>query len=216
MIVWDDISTVLIDMDGTLLDLNFDNQFWQELIPMRFAEQNLIDLESARRLLKPRFKAMEGKLEWYCLDYWTAELGLDIVGLKKQISTLIDILPDAEEFLIAVRNVGKRLVLLTNAHPTTLEIKMRKIDITPYFDQIISSHELGVPKEDALFWPRLKQIEPFDCSSTLMIDDSISVLRAACEYGIDKLIAVSKPDSTRQSIDVKEFDAVKSLREIMP
>jgi putative hydrolase of the HAD superfamily len=34
---WSRIDTVLLDMDGTLLDLRFDNWFWQELIPSRYA-----------------------------------------------------------------------------------------------------------------------------------------------------------------------------------
>ncbi len=49
MIVWDEINTVLMDMDGTLLDLYFDNHFWQELIPLRYAQQNGMDLVQPRR-----------------------------------------------------------------------------------------------------------------------------------------------------------------------
>ena len=30
---WTSIDTVLLDMDGTLLDLRFDNWFWQEHVP---------------------------------------------------------------------------------------------------------------------------------------------------------------------------------------
>ena len=35
---WSDIDTVLLDMDGTLLDLHFDNHFWLEHLPQRYAE----------------------------------------------------------------------------------------------------------------------------------------------------------------------------------
>lgn len=32
-IAWQEVDTVLLDMDGTLLDLAFDNYFWQTLVP---------------------------------------------------------------------------------------------------------------------------------------------------------------------------------------
>ncbi|MCP4043692.1 MAG: haloacid dehalogenase, partial [Gammaproteobacteria bacterium] len=35
VINWNSIHTVLLDMDGTLLDLHFDNQFWLEHVPLR-------------------------------------------------------------------------------------------------------------------------------------------------------------------------------------
>ena len=34
---WESVDTVLLDMDGTILDLRFDNWFWLELIPRRYA-----------------------------------------------------------------------------------------------------------------------------------------------------------------------------------
>ena len=37
---WPEIHTVLLDMDGTLLDLRFDNHFWRELVPERYAERH--------------------------------------------------------------------------------------------------------------------------------------------------------------------------------
>ncbi|HBT55971.1 MAG TPA: haloacid dehalogenase, partial [Pseudomonas sp.] len=33
MLNWNAIDTVLLDMDGTLLDLHFDNHFWLEHMP---------------------------------------------------------------------------------------------------------------------------------------------------------------------------------------
>ena len=216
MIVWDDICTVLMDLDGTLLDLYFDNHFWQELIPLRYAQQNRLDLESAKALLQPRFKAMEGKIEWYCLDFWSIELDLDVERLKLETSHLISIFPHTENFLTAVRKAGKRLVLLTNAHPKALEIKLGKTQLGRFFDSIISSHELSMPKEDKYFWPSFNRLELFDCNTTLMVDDSLSALRAAREYGIDRLVAVSQPDSTQKPIEIQDFISVQSLREIIP
>ena len=36
---WDNIDTVLLDLDGTLLDLNFDLEFWLEYIPKVYSKK---------------------------------------------------------------------------------------------------------------------------------------------------------------------------------
>ena len=110
MIKWEKIDTVLLDMDGTLLDLNFDNHFWLEFVPARYAENNSLSLEQAKQQLKPQFKAMEGKLEWYCLDYWSDVLKLDISGLKAEISGLISVLPHVVEFLEQIRSIVQKII----------------------------------------------------------------------------------------------------------
>ena len=53
MLDWNNISTVLLDMDGTLLDLHFDNYFWQHHVPVRYAEKHKLELDDARNFLFP-------------------------------------------------------------------------------------------------------------------------------------------------------------------
>ncbi len=215
MIEWEKIDTVLLDMDGTLLDLNFDNHFWLEFIPARYAENNNLSLEQAKRQLKPQFKAMEGKLEWYCLDYWSEVLKLDIAGLKAEISGLIAILPHAVEFLEAIHQSSRELVLVTNAHRDSLDLKMEKTCLQPFFDRIISSHDYGASKEQQAFWIQLNQYQPFDKQRTLLVDDSLAVLVSANEYGIEHLISVSKPDSQQAKREIVDFLAIEDFRELM-
>jgi 5'-nucleotidase len=216
MIDWENIDSVFLDMDGTLLDLNFDNHFWQEFIPARYAVANGIDKEKAKSLLAPRFRAMEGRLEWYCLDYWTEQLKLDIAGLKAEVAGLIAVLPHVIEFLEAVRATGKQLLLVTNAHRKSLGLKMEKTCLNSFFHGIISSHDLGFPKENPEFWHRLQARQAFDSQRTLMVDDSLSVLRAARNYGIRHVIAIAKHDSTRPARHITEFPAIEDFREIAP
>ena len=216
MTAWEDIDRVFLDMDGTLLDLNFDNHFWREFVPGRYAEQHGLSRDQAKQELEPRFRAMEGKLEWYCLDYWTAELGLDIAGLKLEVAGLIAVLPHVEDFLTLTRQAGKRLVLVTNAHRKSLGLKMERTCLNLFFDAIVSSHDFGIPKENPEFWGRLQQTEAFDPAATLMVDDSLPVLRSARDYGIRHLVAVRKHDSTQPSRDITEFPAVENLLELIP
>ncbi|OUR84232.1 HAD family hydrolase [Cycloclasticus sp. 46_120_T64] len=216
MINWSKIDTVLLDMDGTLLDLRFDNYFWQTAVPEYFARKQGLSFEQAVEQLRPIFKAQEGLLSWYCLDYWSKELEIDIVKLKRGMCEQIKELPHTREFLQAVRLSGKRCVLVTNAHADSLLLKMQKTGLVGFFDAIVSSHDLGYPKEHQDFWRRLIKLEAFDKATTLLVDDSLSVLTAAAEFGIQHLIAVDQPDSTQPPRMIQNFAAVKDLRQIKP
>lgn len=216
MIDWEKIDNVFLDMDGTLLDLNFDNHFWQEFVPQRYAERNGLTPDEAKTLLIPKFRAMEGRLEWYCLDYWSDQLDLDIAAMKLEIAGLIAVLPQVTEFLDAVRALGKRLVLVTNAHPKSLGLKMDKTRLRVFFDAIVCSHGYGMPKEDPQFWGGEGILGPFTAQRTLLADDSLPVLRSARAFGIRHLVAVRKHDSTRPARHITEFMAIEDFREIMP
>lgn len=216
MIHWSEIDTVLLDMDGTLLDLNFDNHFWQEHVPLRYAELHNINVQAAKDILYPRFQSAEGTLDWYCVDFWSSELGLDIPKLKKEVNHLIAVHPHVVDFLEAVKDSGRRMLLVTNAHVKALEIKMEQTQLAGHFDQIVVSHDLGIPKETNDFWEKLKAIEPYKKSNTLLVDDSLPVLRAARDYGIKHLLAVRKPDTQRDEKDVEEFEAIYHFSDIMP
>ncbi|WP_417791929.1 GMP/IMP nucleotidase [Stutzerimonas xanthomarina] len=212
---WSEIDTVLLDMDGTLLDLHFDNHFWLDLLPQRYAERHGISRAMAELELAPLFNEHEGKLTWYCLDFWTRELNLPIREMKREIADLIALRPAADEFLAALRHAGKRVVLITNAHRDSLSLKLERIELAPWFDRLISSHDYGFPKEQAQFWHALKTDLDFDPTTALFIDDSLPVLRSARSYGIAHLLAISEPDSRRGRKNTEEFTAVDDYLELI-
>jgi HAD superfamily hydrolase (TIGR01509 family) len=215
MIDWKFCDTVLLDMDGTLLDLNFDNHFWKEFVPLKFAELHGLSLTEAKQQLQPRFKRMEGKLEWYCLDYWSETLQLDITGLKTELSELIAVLPHVTEFLTKIQQSPKKVLLVTNAHRNSLSLKMEKTCLHAFFDDIICSHDLGFAKEHAEFWQLLHQQHGFDKAATLLVDDSLAVLNAARTFGIGQLVAVSKPDTQQAKRSISDYLAIEDFRELM-
>ncbi|PAU59980.1 haloacid dehalogenase [Pseudomonas sp. PIC25] len=212
---WRDIDTVLLDMDGTLLDLHFDNHFWLEHLPQRYAEHHGISRAMAELELMPLFEAHAGKLTWYCLDFWSAELKLSVRDLKREVAHLIALRPDADRFLAALRQAGKRVVLITNAHRDSLSLKLEKVELAPWFDRLISSHDYGFPKEDQQFWFALQQDFPFDPSRSLFIDDSLPILRSARRFGVAHLLAVRQPDSRKGPKDTEEFAAVEDYRTLV-
>ena len=214
-IPWNEIDDVFLDMDGTLLDLHFDNHFWLEFVPDRYAADNGLTPDEGRRKLLDLYRSREGTLDWYCVDHWSRELGLDIVLLKEEVDHLIAVHPHVIDFLEGVRNAGKRTALVTNAHQKTLAFKLERTPLAGYFDQVVCSHDVGVPKEHGAFWPKLHALQPFDAHRTLFVDDSLAVLRAARGYGIRWAIAVVRPDSTQPPRSVDEFPAVHDFSELI-
>ena len=209
------IDTVLLDLDGTLLDLAYDNYIWLERIPREWALRTGVTHEAALHSLAPRFKAVEGTLDWYDIDYWSRELGIDVAGVHREERARIAWLPGARQLLASLRALGKRLVLLTNAHPVTLAIKDEATAVRGYFDAAWSSRSFGAPKEDPRFWQGVRAAEPFDPARSLFVDDSPPVLQAAREAGIACVIAVRRPDTSRALRDHPEFPAVDHIADLL-
>ena len=215
MIDWNEIDTVLLDMDGTILDLHFDNYFWQEYLPVYWGKLNGMDEEAAKAHLLPEFRKREGTLSWYCLDFWSAELNIDILKLKNDIVDRIRIRPSALSFLEALVQMDKAPVMVTNAHHDLIDLKMQKTGIDRYFEAIVHSHRLGTPKEEPEFWSLLHDEIPFDPQRTLLIDDNLKILRTAQAYGILYLFSISRPDSRAPERDTGEFPAIRDFSEIL-
>ena len=211
---WNAIDTVLLDMDGTLLDLGYDKRFWEEHLPRRFAASRGVPVEEAHRLMRPIFETTAGTLDWYCIEYWSRALALDIISLKRATRHEIDWLPDARDFLDRVRASGRRLALVTNADPEILAIKDAHLGIRRRFDAIYSSHEFGAPKEDPEFWPRFAAREAFDPARTMFVDDNASVLGAARRHGIRWLYAVRRPVHRAPARTANGFAGVESVLEL--
>ena len=216
MVPWDQIDLVFLDMDGTLLDLAFDNYFWHEYVPVHYGRKTGVQLDEAKKLLQAKYKSKAGTLEWYCIDFWSDELGLDILQLKGSIIDKVSVFPLVTEFLSELHAAGKQVNLLTNAHLGGVKIKLGKARLSDRFDHIISSHSLGYAKESAPFWLALQEYLPFQPARTLLIDDNVQVLTAAREYGLDHLLSVITPDSTRPSQDTSDFEAIRSFADLMP
>jgi 5'-nucleotidase len=212
---WSRIDTVLLDMDGTLLDLKFDNWFWQEHIPVHYGAANGLSAAQVEALLAPKFRAVRGTMHWYCIDYWSRELNLDIAAIKRAAGAQVAYLPGAQEFLAKLGRGGKRRVLVTNAHPTTLAIKNEQVRLTEHFDACYSTHSFGLPKEERGFWPRLQRVERFVPERTLFVDDSVPVLDAAHGFGIRWLRAVRLPDSARAAQDTGIHPAIDRVIDLM-
>jgi len=216
MIDWYQIDTVLLDMDGTLLDLHFDNYFWQEYLPQRYAEIKSLDAEIARNYIHQQTHSIRGTLNWYSTDYWSATLGIDVVALKHEVSHKVAMRPYCVDFLDALRESGKDVVMVTNAHHDSLDLKMDKTSLADKFDRLITVHEFSLPKENPDCWLEVQNRHAFEPKRTLLIDDNLHALQSAREYGVREVLAILKPDSRSPAQTAEGFPAIHHFDEIMP
>lgn len=216
MLDWDAIDTVLLDMDGTLLDLHFDNYFWLHYVPKNYAKFKRIKTYQAWAEIEPMMTAERGTLAWYSLDYWTEKLGIDIPTLKREIAHMISIRPHVIEFLTFLRESNKTVYLVTNAHSKSLAIKMEQTKLDPWFDKLLVSHDFGLPKEDPEFWSRLRKIHHYDPARTLLVDDTESVLASAQKAGIKHLLTLLQPDSRKEIRQTGLYRGIHHFNEVIP
>jgi 5'-nucleotidase len=208
---WSEIDTVLLDMDGTLLDLHYDNYFWRQHLPKIYADKNQLSIHETMQRLEPLFADHAGTLNWYCVNFWSDLLELNIMQHKHEVADKISYRPDAEHFLSLCRNNVADLRLITNAHREVLNLKIQHTQLDQYFDFMLCSHEVNAPKEDQRFWQNLQSKQEFEPSRTLFIDDSEAVLDAAVDFGIAHVLSIASPDSKNVRTAPSKYRMLNSL-----
>lgn len=209
-----DIDLVLLDMDGTLLDLHYDSHFWLEYVPQQYALKKGQSVEEATFYLQSQYKKVFGTLSWYSYDYWAEALGLDIHQLQHENKHKIQWREDTLWFLKKLKDINKKIVILTNAHPSGIAVKDKQTQLLSYVDATISSHGIGHAKESEFFWAAVKKELNTDLSRTLFIDDSEKILMTAKSAGVEFLIGVNKPDSQKPAQSMQDFLSINRFSEL--
>jgi putative hydrolase of the HAD superfamily len=212
---WTGVDDVLLDMDGTLLDRDFDNFFFEEELPRRYAVLHRMPEASAREKLFALYHAVEGELAWTDLRYWTKTLGIDVVAMTQELSDRIGYLPGAEAFLRAVRAKRKRLTVLTNAHAEGVAIKCRKTGVDKQVDRIVNAFEVGCLKMRPEYWPACQQLLGFDPGRSLYVDDDEACLAAAQAFGIRHVVHSARSSTKLPAHPSRRFSPVENLQDLM-
>jgi len=202
-------------MDGTLLDKHYDDYFWEQYVPEVYANKNHVAHSEARKVLLDTYRSVENTLQWTDLDYWSERLGLNIAEMKQEVSHLVDIRPHALNFLEYLKKIGKKTYLITNAHPDALAVKMNRVNIRPWFEEMICSKDVGASKEQTEFWEKLQNFIPYDKETTIFADDTEKVLNSARSYGIRHLIHIAGPSSEKALSFSSVYPSIANFKELI-
>ncbi len=211
----EEIDHVLLDLDGTLLDKYFDDYFWLHLVPEKYAEKHDMSFGRAREYLFATYRGHEGTLKWTDLDFWSRELDLDIPALKEQLRHLIDVHPHVEDFLAEMRRRKKKICLFTNAHYKSVKLKFKKTGIGRYFHCVLTSNEIGHPKEDLPFWEKARSLVGFDPARSLFVDDTEAILYTARAFGIKYVLLKGRASSREEPRISHEFPYITDFNELL-
>ena len=85
----EDFNTLLLDMDGTLLDLRFDNFFWVDHLPERLRDIHGGTIDDVLTHVETSLGDAEGTMAWYCIEHWSDHFEVDIMALKQELTHLI-------------------------------------------------------------------------------------------------------------------------------
>ena len=206
---------MLLDMDGTLIDLHFDSVLWNEALPQAYADLHNIDRKDAERRLFDHMQTHEGSITYYCIDRWAEFTGLDIMALHQSGVDRIAYREGSREFLTWLQAEPKRVILTTNAHRKSLLFKDTQLKLLAYFDDVVSSHDYQLVKENPEFWRAMQTAIDFDPSRTLFIDDHEGVLAAAQQHGIAHLYCVSHPNSKATPRSNSAFPLIRNLNALV-
>ena len=212
---WDEIDDVLLDMDGTLLDRHFDNFFFEEELPRRYAALHGVQFEESRDTLMAMYRSVEGELAWTDLHYWTKRVGIDVVALHRELDHMIGFLPGAEEFLRYLRRLGKRVTIVTNAHEAGVSVKTAKTGLDQHVDRIVNAFEVGFLKMRQEYWPHCQRLLEFDPTRSLFMDDDEGCLIAAQQFGVAHLIHSAKSSSQLPPAPLAQFVSVTSFSSLL-
>lgn len=207
---------LMFDMDGTLLDLAFDDLIWNHELPKRHAETHQCTLEQSRATLYEFYQQHKHTLCWYSSSYWTAKVGVDVLKLQYDFKDKIRPRSGCFALLDFLKTEGYRCWLVTNADCAGLQLKLENIGLASYFEVMVSSQDIGYSKEYVEFWQILQSQHPFDPNNVILIDDTAPVLQGAEKFGIKTLITITQPSSDQVARNPLElaYPSINALTEL--
>jgi len=134
-------KVISFDLDGTLVDKNFDDALWFQEIPKLYSEKHGVSFQEAWNHCTSCYDGLgDQDLRWYDIDYWLEkfEIGADSSRLIDDLSHTIKLFDDSVPVLEFLKNKGFKLVVISNANRKFLDVKMRAEGMNYFFSRVFS------------------------------------------------------------------------------
>ena len=211
MIKLNSTTAILLDLDGVILNLEYDIKFWESWLPDHVANQSNRSLEEIKAEIQAEIDIQRGTLNFYDLNYWDNLLNVDCMKIIKEQEEKCSYLEGSYEALQKLSTLNNRMHIVTNGDPRVQEYKAETKNFLEFFDSIFYSMRAGYPKEEKEFWALARHNLNLDFEDAIFIDDDFKVITAAAKAGIKQVIWITPGKNRILQNGVETFPSLAEL-----
>ena len=84
MVKLNSTTAILSDLDGVILNIDYDIKFWESWLPEYISSQSSLTEDEAKAEILSKIDLQRGTLNFYDLNYWDDLLNLDCIEIIKE------------------------------------------------------------------------------------------------------------------------------------
>ena len=211
MIKLNSTTAILLDLDGVILDIEYDIKFWESWLPEHMARKLNLSEEEAKSEILTKIEMQKGTLNFYDLNYWDDLLNIDCMQIIKEKEEKCFYIKGSYEALQKLSALQNPKHILTNGDPRIQEYKAETQNFLEFFDSIFYSMYVGYPKESKEFWTLARHNLNLDFEDTIFIDDDFKVVTAAAKAGVKQVAWITPGKNRILQNEIKTFPSLANL-----
>ena len=211
MVKLNSTTAILSDLDGVILNIDYDIKFWESWLPEYIASQSSLTEREAKAEILSKIDLQRGTLNFYDLNYWDDLLNLDCIEIIKEKEEKCSYIEGSYEALQRLSTLENPKYILTNGDPRIQEYKAETNNFLEFFDSIFYSMHAGYPKESREFWALARHNLNLDFKDAIFIDDDFKVVTAAVKAGIKQVVWITEGKNRILQNGVETFPSLADL-----